>query len=46
MAAVSNNALAQRIAELEAENRQLRRELTKFKKQQMLDQSGASGFKL
>lgn len=43
---VSNNALSQRIAELEAENRQLQRELTKFKKQQMLIQSGAAGFKL
>lgn len=46
MVSVSNNALTQRIAELEAENRQLQRELTKFKKQQMLIQSGAAGFKL
>ena len=46
MVSVSNNALSQRIAELEAENRQLQRELTKFKKQQMLIQSGAAGFKL
>lgn len=43
---MSNNALTQRIAELEAENRQLQRELIKFKKQQMLVQSGAAGFKL
>ena len=43
---VSNNVLTQRIAELEAENRQLQRELTKFKKQQMLVQSGAAGFNL
>lgn len=46
LAVVSNNVLTQRIAELEAENRQLQRELTKFKKQQMLVQSGAASFKL
>ncbi len=46
MVSVNNNALTQRIAELEAENRQLQRELAKFKKQQLLVQSGVAGFKL
>jgi hypothetical protein len=46
MVSMSNNALTQRIVELEAENRQLQRELTKFKKQQNLVQAGAAGFKI
>lgn len=45
-AASSNNALTQRVAELEAENRQLRRELEAYKKQQALIEGGAAGFKL
>jgi hypothetical protein len=42
----SNNALTQRIAELEAENRKLQQELIKYKKQQALIQAGAAGFKI
>lgn len=40
----NNNALIQRIAELEAENRKLHQELIKYKKQQVLIQAGAAGF--
>lgn len=43
---VDNNALQKRVAELEAENRQLRLDLNAFKKQQALVLGGASGFKL
>jgi hypothetical protein len=41
-----NSELKQRLAELEAENRQLRRELDAFKRQQALVEKGAAGFKL
>lgn len=41
-----NSELKQRLAELEAENRQLRRELDAFKRQQVLVEKGAAGFKL
>ena len=41
-----NNALEKRLAELEAENRQLRYELNAFKKQKALVEGGASGFRL
>lgn len=44
--ATSNNALVQRVAELEAENRQLRRDLEAYKQQQVLIEGGAAGFKL
>jgi hypothetical protein len=42
----NNNALIQRIAELEAENRKLHQKLIKYKKQQTLIQAGAAGFKI
>lgn len=41
-----NSELQKRAAELEAENRQLRRELSAYKKQQALVETGAAGFKL
>lgn len=40
----NNNALSLRVAELEAENRQLQQELSAYKKQKALIQAGASGF--
>lgn len=43
---LNNNALSQRIAELEAENRKLHQELAKYKKQQLLIQAGNAGFKI
>jgi hypothetical protein len=42
----NNNELRQRITELEVENRQLRRELDAFRRQQALVERGAPGFKL
>ena len=42
----SNNALIMRIAELEAENRQLRKELKAFRAQKTLIEAGAAGFKV
>jgi cell division protein FtsB len=39
-----NNELQKRVAELEAENRQLRKDLGAFKKQQALVEGGAAGF--
>lgn len=41
-----NSDLIKRVAELEAENRQIRRELNAFKKQQALVEGGLPGFKL
>lgn len=41
-----NSELRQRLAEIEAENRLLRRELEAFKRQQALVEKGAAGFKL
>jgi hypothetical protein len=41
-----NSDLIKRIAELEAENRQIRLELNAFKKQQSLVEGGLPGFKL
>lgn len=41
-----NSELKQRVAELETENRQLRRELDAYKRQQVLVERGAAGFKL
>lgn len=41
-----NNVLQKRLAELEAENRQLRHELNAYKKQQALVEGGAAGFRL
>jgi hypothetical protein len=41
-----NSDLIKRVAELEAENRQIRRELNAFKKQQSLVEGGLPGFKL
>lgn len=41
-----NSELKKRLAELETENRQLRRELEAFRKQQALVERGAAGFKL
>ena len=42
----SNSKLTLRVAELEAENRQLRQELRAYREQQALVESGAAGFKL
>lgn len=44
--AASNSALMQRVATLEAENRQLRRDLEAYKEQQSLIESGAPGFRI
>lgn len=41
-----NSDLIKRVAELEAENRQIRRELSAYKKQQALVETGAAGFKI
>lgn len=41
-----NSDLIKRVAELEAENRQIRRELNAFKRQQALVESGLPGFKI
>jgi cell division protein FtsB len=41
-----NNELQKRVAELEAENRQLRKDLGAFKKQQALVEGGAAGFRI
>lgn len=41
-----NSELHKRVAELEAENRQLRRELSAFKKQRALVEGGAAGFRV
>jgi hypothetical protein len=41
-----NNDLQKRVAELEAENRQLRKDLGAFKKQQALVEGGAAGFRI
>lgn len=46
LASANTIELTQRIAELEIENKDLQRELTKFKKQQLLVQSGAAGFRV
>lgn len=42
----NNSELNQRVAELEIENRQLRRELDAYKRQQALVERGAAGFRL
>lgn len=42
----NNGNLIKRVAELEAENRQLRQELAAYKQQQALIECGASGFRL
>lgn len=42
----NNNTMSLRIAELEAENRQLRKELKGFREQQSMVESGMAGFKL
>ncbi|WP_067514836.1 hypothetical protein [Endozoicomonas ascidiicola] len=44
--ASNNNAMSMRIAELEAENRQLRKELKGYREQQAMVESGMAGFKL
>lgn len=44
--ASSNSALARRVAELEAENHALRRQLEMFKQQQALIEAGGAGFKV
>lgn len=41
-----NSDLIKRVAELEAENRQIRRELNAFKKQQAMVECGLPGFKI
>jgi len=41
-----NSELKKRVAELETENRQLRRELDAYKRQQALVERGAAGFRL
>ena len=44
--ASNNNAMSLRIAELEAENRQLRKELKGYREQQAMVEAGMAGFKL
>lgn len=44
--ASANNTLIMRVAELEAENRQLRKELKAFKAQKALIEAGAAGLKV
>jgi len=41
-----NSELQKRVAELEAENRQLRREVNAFKKQKTLVEGGSAGFRV
>ncbi len=44
--ASNNNSMSLRIAELEAENRQLRKELKGYREQQAMVEAGMAGFKL